>query len=92
MEHTGSLQFKRSGDAGYAVTFTANPQSGGESVERILVNEGEFGEFLLDAGFGAQHSDGIQGAIHSIGHHTADVHFSDKQFRRLFPRAAAAVR
>ena len=85
MEYTGSLHFTRSGDSRYAVTFTPNDQTAGESAERVFLNDEEFGEFLLDAGFGAQHADGIQGALDSVGHHTVnDRKISEKQWRHLF--------
>ncbi|HEV2380722.1 MAG TPA: hypothetical protein VG206_13130 [Terriglobia bacterium] len=91
MEHEGALHIVRTGESDYSVKFTANDPgkaAGVAEAERTFGTEAAFAEFLLDAGLGAQHSDGIQGALHSVGHHTIDVHFSERQFRRLFPQVA----
>jgi hypothetical protein len=92
MEHEGALHIVRARESDYSLRFTANDQgrsAGVAEAERTFGTEAAFAEFLLDAGFGAQHSDGIQGAVHSVGHHTMDVHFSERRFRRLFPQVAS---
>jgi hypothetical protein len=82
MEHEGALHIVRTRESDYSPAGVAG-------AERTFGTEAAFAEFLLDAGFGAQHSDGIQGAVHSVGHHTMDVHFSERRFRRLFPQVAS---
>ena len=91
MNYAGSLRFVRTGETEYEVTFTPEdqPSAGGETIQRHINNEPAFAEFLLDAGFGAQHSDGIQGALHSVGHHSADVRLSERRYHRLFPGTAS---
>jgi hypothetical protein len=94
MEYEGTLHIVRTADSKYSVTFTPRDQNQGASGAQLTFDtENDFAQFLLDAGFGAQHADGIQGAVHSVGHHTVDdFRISDKEWRRLFaPSAAAAL-
>jgi len=96
MDYEGSLHFVRTGDGKCSVTFTPRDLSAGASRAQLTFDtENDFAEFLLDAGFGAQHADGIQGAVHTVGHHTVDDYrISDKAWRRVFarPRARASAR
>lgn len=91
MDYVGSLHFVRTGETEYSVTFTSRDFSeGAPSAQLAFVTENDLAQFLLDAGFGAQHSDGIQGALHSVGHHTVDdFRISEKHWHRLFQQSAA---
>ena len=91
MDYEGSLHFVRTPESNYSVTFTPSDLNAGASGAQLtFTNEAGFARFLLDAGFGAQHADGIQGALHSVGHHTVDDFWiSESAWRRIFaPRTA----
>ena len=91
MDYTGSLHFVRTEEGKYSVTFTPGDlKEGASGAQHTFETENDFARFLLDAGFGAQHADGIQGAVHSVGRHAVDdFRISDREWRRLFAQPAA---